>query len=348
MANTDLIAAKLLEWYAKNARVLPWRDVKDPYKVWISEIMLQQTRVDTVIPYYSRWMELFPTVDALAKADLQQVLHAWEGLGYYSRARNISAAARVVVNEHGGEFPRSVEGLAKLPGIGPYTAAAIASFAFDQDTLPVDGNLSRVLSRLFDIGATLGSKEFLGDVRRVGMEILPAGRSSDFNQALMDLGSSICLPSSPKCAECPLTAHCGSINDPESRPVRGVVAAIPTRSKLACAAKRGELVLIVKRPEKGLLGGLWEFPAVECPEGDLGQFMAEMKKVYSLDVEPMRKVGKIKHTYSHFHVTEVIWVCSVGLVEAGENTAWVAMEDLHKYPMGKVDRSIARLLLRGD
>ena len=348
MTNTNMIAEKLLEWYGKNARVLPWRDVKDPYKVWISEIMLQQTRVETVIPYYERWMELFPTIEVLAAADLQQVLHTWEGLGYYSRARKISETARLVAAELGGVFPRSVEGLEKLPGIGPYTAAAIASFAFDQDTLPVDGNLSRVLSRLFDIGTELGSKEFLGEVRRVGMEILPAGRSSDFNQALMDLGSSICLPSSPKCAECPLAAHCGSIHDPESRPVRVAVAAIPTRSKLACAAKRGELVLIVKRPEKGLLGGLWEFPAVECPEGDLGQFVAEMKKVYSLDVVLMREVGKIKHTYSHFHVMEGIWVCSVGLVEAGENTAWVAMEDLHKYPMGKVDRSIARLLLRGD
>lgn len=335
---------KLLDWYKINARVLPWRDVKDAYRVWISEIMLQQTRVDTVMPYYERWMVKFGSIEQLAKAELQEVLHCWEGLGYYSRARKISECAKVVSEKYAGVFPADPQLLRELPGIGPYTADAIASFAFDQDTLPVDGNLSRVLSRFGGIDELLGSKPFLAAVRQVGLQLLPSGRSSDFNQALMDLGSGICLPNAPKCNQCPLEDRCASKQNPTARPVKTQAVATPTRTKTACVALLNQNALLVQRPEKGLLGGMWEFPAVECPPDDLDGFVKRMAEAYGLEVGAGRSIGTIKHTYTHFKLVETIQVCSVFGAFETERMKWLPIRDLDAYPMGKVDRSIARLL----
>lgn len=307
--------------------------------------MLQQTRVETVIPYYLRWMEQFPTLGALAEADLEHVLRCWEGLGYYSRARKIHQCAQELMGKYNGIFPKTVEGLRKLPGIGEYTSAAIASFSFGQNTLPVDGNLSRVLARFAGIDLLLGGKDFLNSVRQIGLSLLPPGRSSDFNQALMDLGSSICLPSSPKCGECPLGESCASREDPESRPRRIPKAAIPTRHKQACVMLDQGKALIARRPQHGLLGGLWEFPAVECQPEEVEIFLAGLAIKYNINSAPIEVIGTIKHTYSHFKVIETVWVCSVLPVVVSDAIIWVAMEDLHRYPMGKVDRSIAKLLL---
>ncbi|MFO3796656.1 MAG: A/G-specific adenine glycosylase, partial [Anaerolineales bacterium] len=198
----------LLEWYCRHRRELPWRGHVDAYAIWVAEVMLQQTRVEAVIPYFERWMRSFPNVAALAQASEKEVLRLWEGLGYYQRALNLQRAARLIVEQYGGELPRQVEALRRLPGIGPYTAAAIASFAFGMDEIALDGNLKRVLARLSDLDRPLDKKEAQKQLEHFAHQHLPKGRSAEFNQALMDLGAEICLPERPLCETCPLQAFC--------------------------------------------------------------------------------------------------------------------------------------------
>src|SRR5512135_342672 len=201
-------ASKLLRWYQEHGRVLPWRGEKAPYAVWVSEIMLQQTRVEAVIPYYRRWMERFPTVEVLARASERDVLRLWEGLGYYTRARNLRRAAQMVVERYGGQLPAEADELRKLPGIGRYTAGAIASIAFGGDEPALDGNIRRVLARVFNVTETADSTSGAAHLWRLAGEQLPSGRAGDYNQALMDLGATICVASNPRCAVCPVNRVC--------------------------------------------------------------------------------------------------------------------------------------------
>ena len=335
---------QLLEWYAQNKRSMPWRDVGEPYRVWVSEVMLQQTRVETVGPYYERWMERFPNVAALAAAAQPEVLRLWEGLGYYSRARKLHEGAQAVMARFGGQLPKDEGALASLPGIGPYTAAAIASFAFGIDALPVDGNLNRVLARFEGIDLVLGSKEFLAAVREVGWRLLPAGRSADYNQALMDLGSMVCTPLAPECGSCPLAAWCASKDDPTARPRKAAKAGVPTKYKVALVAVQNGQVLLAKRPEKGLLGGMWEFPAVEVVNLDglePGPVVGKMMEAYGIKPTILRVAKEVKHAYTHFRLVEQAWYAVVeeGIPSAG--VAWLPLEELARLPMGKVDRAIA-------
>lgn len=252
----------LLAWFDAHKRDLPWRGVRDPYGVWISEVMLQQTRASTVVPYYRRWMERFPDVGAFADADVDEVLRLWKGLGYYARARNAHQAARIIRDAHGGIFPSSDAGLRTLPGIGPYTGAAVASIAFGEAAPAVDGNVRRVVARLFD-----RPDPSLAEVRsRVG-GLMDPGRPGDFNEAMMELGATVCTPRSPSCEVCPLAGSCrargaGTVAD---RPVRRRRGPVPTRTwGVLVAVSPGGRTLLVRRPPKGLLGGMWEFPAVEA------------------------------------------------------------------------------------
>ena len=201
---SSFLAECLLDWYGRNARHLPWREYPNPYNVWISEVMLQQTRVETVLPYFQRWMEHFPSITALAEAPLEEVLSIWEGLGYYSRARNLQRAAQIVVSEHGGQLPAEPAELRKLPGIGRYIAGAIASIAFGQDEPALDGNIRRVLARAFDVSAPARSPQGERRLWKLAADHLPTGRAGDYNQALMDLGATICTPRAPDCPRCPL------------------------------------------------------------------------------------------------------------------------------------------------
>ena len=246
----------LLAWYHANKRSMPWRDVRDPYRVWVSEIMLQQTQVDTVRPYYDRWLAKFPSVSALATASLDDVLLAWEGLGYYSRARKMHQCAQVLMAKHDGVMPQDLELLLTLPGIGPYTAAAIASFSYGIDALTLDGNLSRVLARFAGIDLLYGTRDFQQAVREAGMALLPPGQSADFNQALMDLGAMVCTPSTPKCDACPLSNWCKSMSAPTNRPIKPTKPEVPTKYKVALVAVQNGKVLLARRPENGLLGGM--------------------------------------------------------------------------------------------
>jgi A/G-specific adenine glycosylase len=252
----------ILDWYEQQARRLPWRGSKNPYVVWISEIMLQQTRVEAVIPYFERWMERFPHMAILAEASEQEVLAVWEGLGYYGRARNLHKAANIVMKEYGGILPRETKELCRLPGIGKYTAGAIASMAFGQDVPSLDGNVRRVLARVFDVAevadAPAGEKILWG----LAEQHLPKGRAGDYNQALMDLGAMICLPRNPHCLLCPLKKICRAflLGIQAQRPVLKPKAKLPHYTVTAAVIRRKGKVLLAKRPSKGLLGGMWEFP----------------------------------------------------------------------------------------
>jgi A/G-specific adenine glycosylase len=347
-----LISEQILNWYSAHGRKLPWRGHPDPYAVWVSEIMLQQTRVEAVIPYFERWMRRFPSIADLAAASEGQVLSLWEGLGYYSRARNLHCAARIVVEQHAGKLPGDLASLRKLPGIGRYTAGAIASIAFGLDEATLDGNLRRIFARVFDVAqpadAPAGQK-VLWDLAR---ENLPAGRAGDYNQALMDLGATICLPRNPACLLCPLMDLCkarlGGIQ--EQRPVLKPRGKIPHYTVTAAILQRDGRVLLAKRPSRGLLGGMWEFPggkveAGETLEACLGR---EIREETGAEIRVMEAFGLYQHAYTHFSITLHAFRCELMAgepcpIEAAE-LAWVEPEHLGDYPMGKVDRLIARRL----
>jgi A/G-specific adenine glycosylase len=256
------LAGQLLAWYGKNARRLPWRGHPDPYAVWVSEVMLQQTRVETVIPYFERWMARFPTIPSLAAASQQDVLAAWEGLGYYSRARNLHRAAQVLAAEQGGKLPEDLDSLRLLPGIGRYTAAAIASIAFGKDAPTLDGNIRRVLARIFNLELPARSPEGERRLWDLAAEHLPAGQAGEYNQALMDLGATICTPRQPDCPHCPVNDLCAAyaLGIQEQRPVLEPKPSLPHYTVAAAVIQRDGQVLIAQRPAQGLLGGMWEFP----------------------------------------------------------------------------------------
>lgn len=337
---------RILSWYDKHARSLPWRvpgGGGDPYAVWVSEIMLQQTRVETVIPYYERWLALFPTVSALAQAPEQSVLSAWEGLGYYSRARNLHKAAKMVVDEFGGQIPHEVAQLRRLPGIGRYTAAAIASIAFNQDVATLDGNLRRVFSRVFNVSQPADSPAGEEKLWALAQENLPLGRAGDYSQALMDLGASICLPKNPLCLLCPVSELCQAraLGVQEQRPVLKPKAAVPHRLKAAAVILRDGNVLLSQRPAKGLLGGLWEFPAAQMDLDSPEALAAAIETEYRLKVSPLTRLGEFHHAYTHFRLTESAWGCDLADDRVIPPLKWVALAQLNDYPMGKVDRAIA-------
>ncbi|HKK08596.1 MAG TPA: A/G-specific adenine glycosylase [Gemmatimonadota bacterium] len=297
-------AAALLAWFDARERDVPWREEKDPYAIWVAEVMAQQTRIDTVRAYWGPFLERFPDVQALADADLDEVLKAWEGLGYYARARRLHRAAREVVSDYGGRLPGDPERLRELPGIGAYTAGAISSLAFGRAEPAVDGNVRRVLARLEDQPEPTAS----------GLEALSRGliearaeRAADLNQALMDLGSELCTPRSPACPSCPVRASClaRERGTAEARPAPRSRGPIPHHDVATAVVWRDGRILVTKRPPEGLLGGLWEFPGgkVEPGEGPEEAARRELREELGIEVEIGEPLGKVEHAYSHFRIT---------------------------------------------
>ncbi len=346
------LAPLLLKWYENHARRLPWRDRPEPYRVWVSEIMLQQTRVETALPYFERWMDRFPTLEDLASASEQDVLQVWEGLGYYSRARNLRLAAQQVMVEYGGQIPSERAALEKLPGIGRYTAGAIASIAYGKDEAALDGNIRRVLARVFNVSyparLPAGKRQLWG----LAEITLPPGQAGDFNQALMDLASSICTPRAPDCPACPLAGPCEarSLGIQEERPVQEARSPIPHYLVSAAVIHRSDHVLIARRPANGLLGGMWEFPGGKVKPGEtLSQALQrEIREELGADITVSGKIGVYHHAYTHFKVTLHAFSCQLiqgepQALEASE-IRWVAPGQLENFPMGKIDRLIARRL----
>jgi A/G-specific adenine glycosylase len=352
LAKTKL-AAKLLKWYAGYARELPWRGLTDPYAIWISEVMLQQTRVDSVVPYFRRWMRRFPTVRILARASERDVLTLWEGLGYYSRARNLRKAARLIVRDFGGRLPSDATALRALPGIGSYTAAAIASIAFGRDEPALDGNIRRVLARLFNVRHRLDSPRGRRRLTELAATHMPTGHAGDYNQALMDLGATVCLPRQPRCAACPAARLCEArrLGIQEHLPVVRPRKLIPHRWLAALVVKRRGRVLLAKRPSLGLLGGLWEFPNVGMRGNSrLGSRLSAslasgLEETYGLLASPIESLATVEHAYTHFRVTAQVYVADFQSLSRRSTVRWVSLTQLAHFPMGKVDRQIARQLL---
>jgi A/G-specific adenine glycosylase len=315
--------------------------------------MLQQTRVETVIPYFERWMERFPTINELATASLQEVLAIWEGLGYYGRARNLHKAAQVVMCEYGGVIPGEVRLLRKLPGVGRYTAGAIASIAFGHDEPILDGNIRRVLARHFNVSEDVRSPAGEHHLWQLADEHLPPGYAGEYNQALMDLGASICSPRSPECEGCPLADTCQAklLGIQEQRPVLLPKPAIPHHIVTAAVIRRDDKVLIACRPPKGLLGGLWEFPGgKKQAEEDLPSCLKrELCEELGVEVQVGTQLGVYRHAYTHFRVTLYAFWCTLSHGEPhpiqATDVRWVFVDELSQYPMGKIDRRISQTLL---
>lgn len=340
-------ARALLRWYDREARILPWRTRRgkpDPYRVWLSEIMLQQTTVKAVIPYYAAFLARWPNVQALAAAALDDVLAAWAGLGYYSRARNLHKCARIVAEDHAGRFPDTEAGLLALPGVGPYTAAAIAAIAFGRKATPVDGNIERVVSRLFAVEQPLPASK--PELRRLARELTPARRAGDHAQAMMDLGATVCTPKRPGCGLCPVRVDCRALAQgiAASLPRRSVKPARPIRKGAAFVALRDDgHVLLRRRPEKGLLGGMLEVPSSPWDAAPAAQA--------AVDAAPLegnwRAVpGVVVHTFTHFRLEMSVYRLRIarrsrkGGPEVANGFLWVARGNLDRVALPSVMRKI--------
>jgi A/G-specific adenine glycosylase len=296
------VRAPLLAWFDVHQRDLPWRRSRDPYGIWVSEVMLQQTQVSTVIPYWRRFLERFPTIGALAAAPLSEVLSLWRGLGYYARARNLHRAAKAVVLEHGGALPSDPESLGKLPGFGRYTTGAVASIAFGKELPVVDGNVARLLSRLFAVEGTPGDARREARLWRLAGELAVGERPGDLNQALMELGALICKAEDPSCLLCPLRQSCVALRSgriSELPPARPRTPRKHLRMAVAVCRRSGDLLLGM-REEKGLFGGLWELPCAElAPRAGLSQVMSALRGALGASIRLGESLGSVRRTLTH-------------------------------------------------
>ncbi len=310
--------------------------------------MLQQTRVETVIPYFEKWMKSFPDVTSLANASEQEVLTTWEGLGYYSRARNLHRAAKIIAEKFIGQLPRDLTELRSLPGIGRYTVGAIASMAFGMDEPTLDGNLRRVFARLFDVREFADSPVGEKILWELAAQNLPKGKAGDYNQALMDLGATICLPKNPRCLLCPLMEICEARKNgtQELRPVMKPKKAVPHYVQAAAVILQRGRVLLAQRPSEGLLGGMWEFPNGRVEHDPAKKLTKVLNAAHKLRVKRKEEVGVIQHAYTHFKVTVHAFQCEPVSIPKSKNLKWLRVTVLGDYPMGKVDRQIADKLLK--
>lgn len=325
----------LIYWYQNNKRQLPWRETRDPYLIWISEVMLQQTQVETVIPYYNLFKRKYPTAFDLAEADEQEVLKDWEGLGYYSRARNLHNAAKVVATKHEGNMPRDLKELGDLKGIGPYTRGAIASIAFGLPEPAVDGNVFRVISRVLVITENTSEPRVRRIFEDIIREIISQTDPSSFNQGLMELGARICTPTSPKCEICPVAAHCRAYS-------LGIQTELPIKNKakkqrvekyaLLLITNSENKVVIEQRPSEGLLANMWQFPmvSIENEWKDLKQIEKRVEKLYGTELTPLKKQAEYRHVFSH-----IIWeleVYTTRLINENPKLKFVEKKELNDYP----------------
>lgn len=329
------IAAALVAWFDRVARDLPWRRTRDPYAIWLSEVMLQQTRVETVIPYYERFLARYPTVFDLASAEIDDVLSLWSGLGYYRRARVLHLAAREVAARHDGALPRDVGALRALPGVGAYTAGAIASIAYDQPVPLVDGNVARVLSRVEgiddDIRGAAGTKKLWAAAGRLVAGAAGRVQPGRFNQSLMELGATVCLPRNPRCDACPINGACvaRALGRQGELPVISPKRDVPMVAMIAAVVRSGDRVLFVRRAEGGLFGGLWEPPMVEA--GSLEDARALLAQVGVASDAPLREVGRVRHILTHRRLDVTVaradvaapWRCRAKLADPYEKAAWL-------------------------
>ena len=340
-----MLSTQLLSWYSENKRDLPWRLTKDPYKIWISEIMLQQTQVVTVIPYYKKWMNSFPNIQTLANADYNYVLKHWEGLGYYSRCKNIHLTANALDNN----FPNTFNELIKLPGIGEYTAKTILAIAFNQPEVGVDTNLKRIGFRL--LGLKKKSKFNNNRVKKFLETTQDQTNPGDFNQALMDLGSNFCQAKAVNCDPCPITSHCKATSkeSPLDYPEIKKSKPIPEIKVAVCIIFYNKKLLLMQRPTNKMLGGLWEFPGGKIEVGELKKdaVIREIKEETNLSIKNVEYIGEVKHQYSHFKVTIALFshnIENINSLKIKENYIWTTIKGLNKFALPKANYKMLELL----
>ena len=362
MRDKGLFRKKLLAWYRRSHRALPWRNTRDPYSIWVSEILLQQTRVSTGVAYYERFVDRFPTLSDLAEAPIEAVLKVWEGLGYYGRARNLHRAARILKDCWGGKIPSDPEVLRGLPGIGPYTAAAIASIAFDKDAAVLDGNVTRVLCRTHGIEKDPRHSPTRARLQALAESLLPKGNAARFNQALMELGALVCKPVRPECLACPLEDLCVAHerNIVEQLPVRSPKARVPVRVRVVAAIEHRGRLLFKRRDPEGLLGGLWELPGVYV-EGENGsregirRLRKQVGPFVTLKRIPSQSHFSVKHVYSHFEESNQVFRCEAKGVVRQRRTQgkelsylWLHPIKTGSYPLTGATRKILGKLMQTE
>ena len=355
-ARPDPRVRALLKWFPRHRRPLPWRRRRTPYRIWVAEVLLQQTRVSQAVPYYERFIRRFPTVSALARASEEQVLKAWEGAGYYARARHLHQAARQLRRERGGELPHRADALQQLPGVGPYIAAAVASLAFQEPVVALDSNGLRVLARWTLERGDPHRAAVHERLRRWAIARLPAGRSGEFNEGLMELGETICLPRRPDCAQCPIARHCRArqeLPDPGVLPSRRPGRVKPRVVAAVVAVTRGGRWLVLRRPSTGLLGGLWEFPGgkVASRETPVAAAGRELWEETGLTAGPLEDLGVFHHEYSHFRVALHLFRARSArgrLRVRGRRQRWVGFSELRRLPLPRATLKMLPSLVRAE
>jgi A/G-specific adenine glycosylase len=354
-ADLPSLRRRLLAWYARRRRRLPWRATRDPYRIWVSEVMLQQTQVKTALPYYRRFLRRLPTLRKLAAADLEEALKLWEGLGYYARPRNLHRAARMLVERAGGRVPDRWEDFRALPGVGDYIAAAVLSIAFDRPHAVVDGNVKRVLARLLAIAAPANQPASHKIFQAEADRLLDCRRPGDFNQALMELGALVCTPASPDCGLCPLIRRCAAQNAGMVSQYPRRVASRPVpeeRIAVGVVYKNGR-VLVTRRPAQGLLGGLWEFPGGRLRRGEspAAACVREIKEEVNLEVVVEEPLAQVRHAYSHLRVRLHVFRCRFAAGRVRRNGPidhrWVRVADLDRLAFPRANRKFIPLLQQG-
>lgn len=336
----------LIRWYTKHKRDLPWRRTQDPYKIWISEIMLAQTTVPTVIAYYERWIKTFPTIHDLARAPLQMLLKQWQGLGYYNRARNLHKTAKILVKEHQGRIPPDPLIIRQLPGFGPYTTGSVLSIAYDMPLPIIDANIRRVVMRLLALQGEANTKQDLR-VHEFLLKVLPSRGAGDFNQALMELGALVCRKN-PQCSLCPISQYCHAYQ-------QGIQEKIPRLKKkiikdiqaVIAVIQKGDYYFIQKRPSRGLLADLWEFPGGKIQKGETKKraLIRELKEELGLPLKSARPLFEVKHFYTQFRVHLSVFACSLeGRPKVDANHQWVSYKDFSQYPMPSASSKIIKKL----
>jgi A/G-specific adenine glycosylase len=342
-------------WFAENQRTLPWRNVKDPYAIWISEVMLQQTQVQTVIPYFLRFLKSFPRVTDLARSETDRLLKEWAGLGYYSRARNLQKAARMIVDQFAGKFPKNYDDVLRLPGVGAYTAAAILSIAFDQPFAVLDGNVTRVLVRLLNIRGNAKSSTVQRNLRSAAQQLLPEVNPGDFNQAVMELGATLCSPRRPKCLFCPWQKECLAWREgvQEELPEKGSRPAIRRSYQAAAVIRHRGRYLIIRRAGHRLLEGFWEFPVTEFEEreGAADSLSRWLLENYDLRIHHLRPYMTVNHSITTRRIELNVFQAEL---DAGakphtqrRDCRWIRLSESNRYPFAAASRKVVQALIAG-
>jgi len=339
------LVESLLKWFKENKRWMPWRETKNPYYIWISEIMLQQTRVETVIDYYNRFIDKFPTIEALAEATEEEVLKSWEGLGYYSRGRNIHKAAKMILEKHQGIVPSTYKEIIKIPGIGPYTAGAILSIAYNQPVPAIDGNVMRVYSRVYNISKDIMEKNTVEEVRQMVEEMMPHGFCGDFSEALMELGATICTPKNYQCEECPLKDYCVAkeLNLQAELPIRINKTKVTQHSKAVLWIEDGDKILVKKNKDTGLLAGMWVLPTLDLEKKS--KDVAEVQKSVEENLQGIvlkEYVGESKHIFTHqkWQISIFRGICTDNEALRHTEFQWVSKKELKELALPTIYKKI--------